>query len=212
MEIDVVQAVGAVTRAVEDVDRDGKACKVVVATRTYPTTIEDLWDAVTSLERIPRWFLPITGDLKVGGRYQFEGNAGGEILSCEPPHRFEVTWEFADQLSWLAIELRACADGASTELELRHTAAPDEFWEQFGPGAVGLGWDGALIGLDLHVERGAAVDRAEAQAWMGSANYREFMTAASAGWRDASLAAGTDPAAAEAAWERVTEAYTATPE
>ena len=31
-------------------------------------------------ERIPRWFLPVSGDLRLGGRYQLEGNAGGEVL------------------------------------------------------------------------------------------------------------------------------------
>ena len=28
---------------------------------------------------------PISGDLRLGGRYQLQGNAGGEILVCEPP-------------------------------------------------------------------------------------------------------------------------------
>ena len=46
-----------------------------------------MWDAVTSAERIPRWFLPISGDLRLGGRYQLEGNAGGEVLECAPPAR-----------------------------------------------------------------------------------------------------------------------------
>ena len=44
--------------------------------RTYETTIVDLWDAITSAERIPRRFLPISGDLRLGGRYQLEGHAG----------------------------------------------------------------------------------------------------------------------------------------
>ena len=44
-----------------------------------------MWDACTDPERIGRWFLPVSGDLRLGGRYQLEGNAGGEILRCEPP-------------------------------------------------------------------------------------------------------------------------------
>ena len=51
------------------------------ATTTRP--IEDVWDALTNPERIGRWFLPISGDYRLGGRYQFEGNAGGEIVACE---------------------------------------------------------------------------------------------------------------------------------
>ncbi|MGH9223767.1 MAG: hypothetical protein ACRD2W_08260 [Acidimicrobiales bacterium] len=50
--------------------------RVVSISRTYDTTVEDLFDACTSAERIPRWFLPVTGNLRVGGRYQLAGNAG----------------------------------------------------------------------------------------------------------------------------------------
>lgn len=211
MEIDVAGHVGAVTRKVEEVERDGRPAKVVVATRTYPTSIDDLWDAITTVERIPRWFLPITGDLRLGGRFQLEGNAGGEILACDPPRSFEISWEFGGEVSWVTVELTEA--GGSTELELRHTAhVPDDLWDQYGPGAVGLGWDGGLLGLDLHIVSGAAVERSEVAAWMGSPNYREFMAAASAEWRDASIVAGTAPASADGACERVTAAYTASPE
>ena len=58
---------------------------MVVASRSYDTDIDDLWEAITNAERIPRWFLPITGELRLGGRYQLQGNAGGTITACEPP-------------------------------------------------------------------------------------------------------------------------------
>lgn len=41
-----------------------------------------MWDACTDPERIPRWFLPISGDLRLNGRYQLEGNAGGAITEA----------------------------------------------------------------------------------------------------------------------------------
>ena len=53
----------------------------------YDTTLDDLWDACTNAERIPRWFLPVSGELRDGGRYQLEGNAGGTIERCDPPTR-----------------------------------------------------------------------------------------------------------------------------
>ena len=53
--------------------------RVAVARRTYPTDQADLWDCLTNAERIPRWFLPVSGELVEGGRYQTEGNAGGVI-------------------------------------------------------------------------------------------------------------------------------------
>lgn len=84
-KIDVASQIGAVVREVGSREYEGKTARVVIATRTYDTTVDDVWDALTSVERIPRWFLPVTGDLRIGGRYQLKGNAGGEIRRCEPP-------------------------------------------------------------------------------------------------------------------------------
>ena len=88
MNLDVECNLGAVERSVSVLHRDGKPARAVTLSRSYETTIEDLWDAVTNGERIPRWFLPISGDLELGGRYQLEGNAGGVITACEPLSHF----------------------------------------------------------------------------------------------------------------------------
>ena len=208
MQIDVASYIGAMTREVQGRDYEGKPARVVIAARNYDTTIDDLWDALTSAERIPRWFLPITGDLKLGGRYQLVGNAGGTITACEPPRRLSVTWEFGGQTTWVNVGL--AADGAGTHLELEHIAHisdPDEFWDQFGPGAVGVGWDLALVGLGLHLASGAAVDKAEFEVWSTSAGGKEFAAQSSDGWRRASIAFGTDAAAAEAAAAQTTKFY-----
>jgi hypothetical protein len=90
-----------------------------------------------------------TGELKVGGSFQLEGNTGGEILECEPPSRFKVT--FGGPTSLLEVRLTAGAENETTELELEHTV-PAEFAGS-GAGAlyVGPGWDGALLGLALYL-------------------------------------------------------------
>src|ERR1700760_2713587 len=100
MEIDIAGVLGGVTRTVRSFKKDGKPASTVTLTWLYATDAEDLWDALTNPERIPRWFLPVQGDLKVGGRYQFTGNAGGTIEACEPPRRLAVSWEFGTQTSW----------------------------------------------------------------------------------------------------------------
>src|SRR4029450_4047811 len=79
--------------------------RVVSISQTYDTDIDDLWDAVTNPEHIPRWFLPVSGELKVGGRYQLEGNAGGVIERCEPPRSFAATWEYGGAISWIEVTL-----------------------------------------------------------------------------------------------------------
>src|SRR5262245_40524082 len=100
-------------------ERDGQAMRVVNASRIYDTTLEDLWDALTRAERISQWFLPIAGDLRLGGRYQLQGYAGGTITRCEPPRVVAVTWEYGGVVSWVTVTLERFAQGG-TRLELEH--------------------------------------------------------------------------------------------
>jgi uncharacterized protein YndB with AHSA1/START domain len=203
--------VGAETRSVATGDRDGVMTKIATAVRTYPTDRDDLWSALTEPGRLERWFLPVVGDVRVGGRYQLVGNAGGTVEACERPERFAVTWEMQGMVSWVEVTL-ADADGG-TRLELRHEAPFDEgFWTQFGPGAVGVGWDLALMGLGLHLDSGATLDPVEAEAWAISHEGVRFSTAAANGWADAAIADGDDPAAAREAAERTIAFYTVVPD
>jgi uncharacterized protein YndB with AHSA1/START domain len=206
--IDVVHQINSVQRRVGSRVLDAGAASTVVVSRTYDAPIDDLWDACTNPERIPRWFLPISGELRVGGRYQLEGNAGGTIERCDPPRSFAATWEFGGEVTWIELRLTPEAAGG-TRFELEHIArVDDERWAQFGPGAVGVGWDLVLTGLARHLASGASVDRAEAAAWSASNEGRRFVTLSSQAWCDASIAAGTDVAAARAAADRTTAAYT----
>ena len=207
MEIDVLRYIGAVTREVESRDHDGRPARVVVATCAYDTAINDLWDAITNAERIPRWFLPISGELHLGGRYQLQGNAGGQITSCEPPRSLTVTWEFGGQVSWVHIRLTELSDGG-TRLRLEHIAqVPDDFWIQYGPGAVGVGWELAMMGLGRHLATGASVNPQDSAAWSASEQGKDFIRRSSNGWGQASIAAGTEEAAARDAASRTTAFY-----
>src|SRR5262245_1861260 len=201
---------GLVSREVCSGFREGTATKIAVARRTYRTDQADLWDALTNAERIPRWFLPITGDLRVGGRYQLEGNAGGVVERCDEPDSFAVTWEMGPMVSWLTVTLTP--DGDGTSLELAHEAHVDpDLWGQFGPGAVGVGWDLALFGLGLHLVDGAALDPALATTLPASPEGAEFIRRAAAGWADAAIAHGDAAGVAHAAAERTVTFYTVAP-
>ena len=92
--IDIVREIQAVQREVGEGTIPAGAGRSVRLQREYNAPIDDVWDALTNPERIGRWFLPISGDFRLGGRYQFEGNAGGRIVACEQPHRLYVTWEY----------------------------------------------------------------------------------------------------------------------
>ncbi|WP_419160946.1 SRPBCC domain-containing protein [Candidatus Palauibacter sp.] len=180
----------------------------LVAARVYGVDREDLWDALTNATRIPKWFLPISGDLRAGGSYQLEGNAGGEILACEPPGRFALTWRMHGDVSWVTVTLSELP-GGRTEVRLEHLAQfPQEFWAEFGPGAVGIGWDQALFGLDQHFSPAPSVVPETAEAWIASEEGRDFTRRSGAAWCEASIALGTDREAARAAADRVAAFYT----
>ena len=208
MTIDLVDQIKATHREVRSGQRDGVETKVLVATRTYDSDIADVWDALTSADRIPRWLLPITGELHLGGRYQLEDNAGGEIQECEPPRRLAVTWEYGGEPSWVVVRLTAL-DAERTTLELEHVAVvPEEFWPVYGPGAVGVGWDLALLGLARHL---TGATEALDPAWPTTDEGRVFAAGSSEAWGDAWVAAGEDPELARAAAGRATEFYTSAP-
>jgi uncharacterized protein YndB with AHSA1/START domain len=153
--IDIASQLKAIHRQVErQLPGDGSGEQVsVLLRRSYDAPVDDVWDAVTQPDRIKRWFVPLSGDLRVGGSFQLEGNAGGEILTCEPPRLLKVSFGGPTSI----VELRLTPDGDSdTVLELEHSV-PIEM-AQSGAGAlwVGPGWDGALLGLGLFL-RGEAI-------------------------------------------------------
>ncbi len=210
--IDIVRQIEAVQREVGTARIAVGEGHTISLRRTYDAPIDDVWDALTNPERIGRWFLPISGEYRLGGRFQFEGNAGGEILACERPHWLRVSWGFGemDGVDGSEIELRLTPAGdESTIFELKHTAVvPDEMWAQFGPGAVGVGWEGGLLGLSFHLQ-GASL--ADPVAWQMSDEGREFMARSSEAWGTANVAAGADPVAAATAVAHTTAFYAPPP-
>jgi uncharacterized protein YndB with AHSA1/START domain len=210
VSFDPVAAAGLVTREVRSGVHDGEATKIVIARRVYPASQSDLWDALTNADRIARWFLPVSGDLRLGGRYQLEGNAGGLVERCQEPESFAVTWEFGGILSWLEVTLTP--DGDRTVLELAHEACVDpDLWGQFGAGAVGVGWDLALVGLGRHIDSGAPVDPGLAASFPASPDGAEFIRTAAAGWAAAAAADGDNLGMAQQAAARTVAFYTTPP-
>ena len=203
--IDVTHQINAVRRSVGTRTLEAGEARVVTISQGYDPDATDLWDACTNIERIPRWFLPISGELRLGGHYQLEGNANGTILTCDPPREFTATWEFGGDVSW--IEVRITAEGHRSRFELQHIAHVDDHWEQFGPGAVGMGYDGALIGLTIHLSTGQAVDPSFGQQWMASEDGRRFMKESGEAWHEANVAGGADANWARSAADRCISAY-----
>jgi uncharacterized protein YndB with AHSA1/START domain len=152
--IDIASHLKAIHREVGNRSTSSGEVVCVSLRRSYNSPIEDVWDAVTNPERMQRWFLPISGDLRVGGSFQLEGNAGGDILKCEPPRLLQLTFGGPTSL----VELRLSTAGDSeTILELEHTVPIEMAGSGAGALYVGPGWDGAFMALGLFLD-GVVID------------------------------------------------------
>lgn len=179
-------------RVVKDVNHEGQPARVVGGSATFDTTPNDLWDALTSPDRIPRWFMPVSGDLKTGGHYQLEGNAGGKITRCDPPEAFDVTWEWGENISWVRVRLDIHDGG--TRLTLEHIMlkdeASEEHWRKYGPGATGVGWDLSFVALDQHLRTGEVIPPGAADSWGTSEAGKTFVRQSAGAWGDAHIDSG----------------------
>ena len=78
------------------IDYEGKPA--VRFERTYPHSIDRVWEAITESDALLRWFPSgVSHDARVGGTIAFEGDpysdpATGTILAFEPKAKFAYTW------------------------------------------------------------------------------------------------------------------------
>ena len=166
--IDIIPQIEAIEREVASRSSERGEFVSVLLRRAYRASVEDVWDAVTDPERIRRWFMPVSGDLREGGNFQLEGNAGGRILRCDAPTLLRVTFGGDTSL----VELRLTADGdEATTLVLEHTVPMEMAGSGAGALYVGPGWDGAFLALGLFLagevigDPVAAASSPEAQAF-----------------------------------------------
>jgi len=147
MIIDIAKQIGAISREVSRQHTESGEIVAVTLHRRYPADQADVWQAITDPDRVRRWFLPLAGDLREGGSFQLEGNAGGDIVKCEPPRHLMVT--FGGESSIVDVSLSG--DGEQTLLELTHSVPLELAGSGAGALYVGPGWDGALLGIALYL-------------------------------------------------------------
>ena len=93
--IDGNDQIAAVAR---QVSAPGEETRTVTLTQTYASDVDDVWDACTNAERIPRWFLPVSGDLCVG-----PGQLPGSIY---PQARRRISTMSCTTSTWRPTHLR----------------------------------------------------------------------------------------------------------
>ena len=133
--------------------------------RRYEAPIEDVWDAGTDPERISRWFLAPTGDLRLGGTFKLAGNASGEILRCEAPRLLTVSWSYPGRpVDEVELRLSVGEDG---ETVLEHASVAEVFITndpETGTWGIGPGWEAPLDYLYKFL-RGELPDAPAAEWW-----------------------------------------------
>lgn len=190
--MDFSKALGATFREVENGERDGIPTHIVRARRTYGTTRDDLWRAMTQKDRVSRWFAEVSGDLRPGGCFSIKGNADGNIIACEPPKLLALTWKFGGTTSWVKITVENAEDGALLTLE--HELPTDEkseaHWDQYGPGASGVGWEMAILGLDVYLSSDGRMSLEAGAAWAEGMQGKASLRAWAEAWGEAHVRAG----------------------
>jgi uncharacterized protein YndB with AHSA1/START domain len=127
--------------------------RVAVFTRTYETAVEDLWDACTNPERLRRWYVPVTGDLRVGGSFQQVNMGSGTILACDAPHLLKLS--LGGGVDEIELRLSSGPEDGTTTLELQHATTRDS--HDVGGQAydaiycMGGGYYPRLLALDRHL-------------------------------------------------------------
>jgi uncharacterized protein YndB with AHSA1/START domain len=136
--------------------KDGERYRLVY-TEVYATDPDDLWEALTTPERLARWMAVYTGDLRLGGTWEVASDGDGPwgrgtVTACDAPHGFTTTWQ-AEQED--PTELVVCLEpvDAGTRLVLEHDGVRSIFY--------GAGWQTYLEQLIVHIDDPAAPARTE---------------------------------------------------
>jgi len=112
----------------------------------YQVPVAKVWKALTDPARLARWFLPVSGELRPAGAFQFEGGVGGTILDCEPDTLLRAT--LGSDASIIEVRLQAHGSGA-TEFTFAHTVPLSTVGNGAGILEVAPAWDLSVVGLGL---------------------------------------------------------------
>ena len=184
MIIDIAKQIGAISRGVSQQHTESGETVAVTLERRYAADQADVWQAITDPDRVRRWFLPLTGDLREGGNFQLEGNAAGDIMACEPPRHLIVTFGGESSI----VEVLLSSDGQQTLLKLIHSVPLELAGSGAGALYVGPGWDGALLGLAMYLAGEVTGDPVAAA---NSPEVQDFNVSSIKAWVGAIEASGT---------------------
>ena len=131
--------VGAVTTTGE--------ARQIVFHRRYRQSVEKVWAALTTPERLADWFASAEVDLRVGGTIRLNWNKGMHqaemtITVCEPPRALAWRWTIGERDTLVRFDLAPDGDGCA--LTLTHSGLS---LDGARDGGVRAGWHAHLEAL-----------------------------------------------------------------
>jgi uncharacterized protein YndB with AHSA1/START domain len=127
--------------------------RVAVFTRTYETSVEDLWDACTDPERLRRWYTPVSGELRLGGTVHQQNMGSATVDVCDAPH--SLTLSLGGGVDEIMLALSAGPRTGTATLEVQHATTLDshEIGGQMFDAiyCMGGGYYPRLAALDQHL-------------------------------------------------------------
>ncbi|SCL30235.1 hypothetical protein [Micromonospora inyonensis] len=151
---DVLDELAAVHRQLRKRSLPAGEPHAVVLRRRYAAEIDDVWDAVTSAERLSRWFLPVSGDLRLtpgpAGDTEFElvhtAIVDEVFFSTYGPGATGVGWD----LGLLGLALHLAGDGIGNPGGFESSPEAREFSRRsavsWGEAHLAAGGDPAQVG------------------------------------------------------------------
>jgi uncharacterized protein YndB with AHSA1/START domain len=129
---------------------------VVRTESRFATSAEDLWEALTTPERLARWIGEVSGDLRVGGtfaaRFTSSWTGSGVVEVCEPPRRLVTRMgEQEDGETVMEATLEEQGDGVLLVIEERGLPLTNL-------AAYGAGWQVHVEDLGRHLAGGERGD------------------------------------------------------
>ena len=141
---DFARALGLTERAVTTTG--GR--RIVRMARAFPTDVDDVWEACTDPQRLPRWLGVAEGDRREGGVVTMrmsdepKDTATLTIVRCDAPRRLIVRWNWPEEPESI-VELNLTPTPAGdTLLTLQHAALTETLSV-----AYGAGWEDFLLRL-----------------------------------------------------------------
>jgi uncharacterized protein YndB with AHSA1/START domain len=158
-----------------------------VSRRRVDAPIEDVWSLFADPERMRLWNPDsVTGEFRLGGKFNIKNNASGEVLRCEPPTLFRVSWIYAG--SYSEFEVRLSSSAGATVVEFEHLMTDEELAAagmsvSEGLVAAGTGWDFSLEYLDRYVRGELDEPPTAHDGWEASAEDEELFSQSERLWK-----------------------------